>query len=81
MTALRLAIVGLGKIARDKHIPAISAIDGVTLAGNKSRLIASKVQRHCRYLFRRPQTAHGLSCYERLQVRSVVASGLEPLVQ
>jgi D-galactose 1-dehydrogenase len=31
MTALRLAIVGLGKIARDQHIPAISATDGVTL--------------------------------------------------
>jgi D-galactose 1-dehydrogenase len=31
MTALRLAIVGLGKIARDQHIPAIAATDGVTL--------------------------------------------------
>ena len=31
MTALRVAIVGLGKIARDEHIPAISATDGITL--------------------------------------------------
>jgi D-galactose 1-dehydrogenase len=31
MTTLRVAIVGLGKIARDEHIPAISATDGVTL--------------------------------------------------
>lgn len=31
MTALRVAIVGLGKIARDQHIPAISATEGVTL--------------------------------------------------
>jgi D-galactose 1-dehydrogenase len=31
MTALRVAIVGLGKIARDQHITAISATDGVTL--------------------------------------------------
>src|SRR6201991_2022784 len=31
MTALRVAIVGLGKIARDQHIPAIPATDGVTL--------------------------------------------------
>lgn len=32
MTDLRLAIVGLGKIARDQHIPAIAATDGVELA-------------------------------------------------
>ena len=31
MTALRVAIVGLGKIARDQHIPALSATDGVSL--------------------------------------------------
>ena len=31
MTALRLAIVGLGKIARDQHIPAISAVDNAAL--------------------------------------------------
>jgi D-galactose 1-dehydrogenase len=31
MTALRVAIVGLGKIARDQHIPAIAGTDGVTL--------------------------------------------------
>lgn len=32
MTALRVAIVGLGKIARDQHIPAIDATEGITLA-------------------------------------------------
>jgi D-galactose 1-dehydrogenase len=32
VTALRVAVVGLGKIARDQHIPAISATDGVELA-------------------------------------------------
>ncbi len=32
MTTLRVAIVGLGKIARDQHVPAISATDGMTLA-------------------------------------------------
>src|SRR5262249_18565615 len=37
MTTLRLAIVGLGKIARDKHIPAISATDCVTLVAIASR--------------------------------------------
>jgi len=31
MTALRVAIVGLGKIARDQHIPAIAATSGMTL--------------------------------------------------
>jgi D-galactose 1-dehydrogenase len=30
--AIRLAIVGLGKIARDRHIPAISGTDGIELA-------------------------------------------------
>ena len=37
MTALRVAIVGLGKIARDQHVPAIAATDGVTLAAVASR--------------------------------------------
>lgn len=32
MTALRIAIVGLGKIARDRHVAAIAETDGVTLA-------------------------------------------------
>jgi D-galactose 1-dehydrogenase len=32
MTALRVAIVGFGKIARDQHVPAMAATDGVTLA-------------------------------------------------
>src|SRR5882757_10503202 len=37
MTALRVAIVGLGKIARDQHVHAIAATDGVTLAAIASR--------------------------------------------
>jgi D-galactose 1-dehydrogenase len=32
MTAIRLAIVGLGKIARDQHIPAIAGTEGIELA-------------------------------------------------
>ena len=32
MTTIRIAIVGLGKIARDQHIPAISGTDGIELA-------------------------------------------------
>lgn len=31
MTAVRVAIVGLGKIARDRHIPAIAETDGIEL--------------------------------------------------
>jgi D-galactose 1-dehydrogenase len=34
---LRVAIVGFGKIARDQHVPAIAATDGVTLAAVASR--------------------------------------------
>lgn len=37
MTDLRVAIVGFGKIARDQHVPAIAATDGVTLAAIASR--------------------------------------------
>jgi D-galactose 1-dehydrogenase len=37
MTALRVAIVGLGKIARDQHVPTIAATEGVTLAAIASR--------------------------------------------
>jgi len=37
VTALRLAIVGFGKIARDQHVPAISATSGVSLAAIASR--------------------------------------------
>lgn len=37
MSALRLAIVGLGKIARDQHLPAIAASDGVELVAVASR--------------------------------------------
>jgi D-galactose 1-dehydrogenase len=36
MTALRVAIVGLGKIARDQHVPAIAATDGVSLVTTAS---------------------------------------------
>ena len=36
MTALRVAIVGLGKIARDQHIPAIAATEGVRLVATAS---------------------------------------------
>ena len=31
MTAIRIAIVGLGKIAREQHIPAIAGTEGVEL--------------------------------------------------
>jgi len=37
MTELRVAIVGFGKIARDQHVPAITATPGVTLAAIASR--------------------------------------------
>ena len=37
MTAIRLAIVGLGKIARDQHIPSIAETDGIELAAIASR--------------------------------------------
>lgn len=37
MAALRLAIVGLGKIARDQHLPAIAATEGAELVAVASR--------------------------------------------
>jgi D-galactose 1-dehydrogenase len=37
MAPIRLAIVGLGKIARDQHIPAIAATEGIELAAVASR--------------------------------------------
>jgi D-galactose 1-dehydrogenase len=37
MAELRVAIVGFGKIARDQHVPAITATEGVTLAAVASR--------------------------------------------
>ncbi|MDQ0512619.1 Gfo/Idh/MocA family protein [Ancylobacter amanitiformis] len=37
MSPLRLAIVGLGKIARDQHIPAIAKTEGIALAAIASR--------------------------------------------
>lgn len=37
MTTIRLAIVGLGKIARDQHIPSIAATEGIELTAIASR--------------------------------------------
>jgi D-galactose 1-dehydrogenase len=37
MSELRIAIAGFGKIARDQHVPAIAATDGVTLVAVASR--------------------------------------------
>jgi D-galactose 1-dehydrogenase len=37
VAAIRIAIVGLGKIARDQHIPAIAGTEGVELAAIASR--------------------------------------------
>ena len=37
VTTIRLAIVGLGKIARDQHIPAIAGTEGIELAAVASR--------------------------------------------
>lgn len=40
MSPLQIAIVGFGKIARDQHVPAIAATDGVTLAAVASRNVS-----------------------------------------
>ena len=37
MNPLRVAIVGFGKIARDQHVPAIAATEGVELVAVASR--------------------------------------------
>src|SRR3979490_2842296 len=37
VTVIRMAIVGLGKIARDQHIPAIAGSAGIELAAVASR--------------------------------------------
>ncbi|TCK28381.1 galactose 1-dehydrogenase [Ancylobacter aquaticus] len=37
MSPIRLALVGLGKIARDQHLPAIAATDGIELVAVASR--------------------------------------------
>jgi D-galactose 1-dehydrogenase len=37
VTAIRIAIVGLGKIARDQHVPAIAGTEGIELAAIASR--------------------------------------------
>ncbi|MFM9935727.1 MAG: Gfo/Idh/MocA family protein [Novosphingobium sp.] len=37
MTSIRLGLVGLGKIARDQHLPAIAATDGIDLVAVASR--------------------------------------------
>jgi hypothetical protein len=39
MPPIRLAIVGLGRIARDRHVPAIAATAGIELAAIASRNI------------------------------------------
>ena len=36
MAPIRIAIVGLGKIARDQHLPAIAGNDAFTLAATVS---------------------------------------------
>jgi D-galactose 1-dehydrogenase len=41
VTTIRLAIVGLGKIARDQHIPAIAGTEGIELAAVASRNASS----------------------------------------
>ena len=35
--AIRLGLVGLGKIARDQHLPAIAKVDGIDLVAVASR--------------------------------------------
>lgn len=40
---VRLALVGIGKIARDQHIPSIASTDGVTLAATASRTPSATV--------------------------------------
>ena len=32
MTAIRVALVGAGKIARDQHVPALASTEGIELA-------------------------------------------------
>jgi D-galactose 1-dehydrogenase len=55
MNPLRVAIVGFGKIARDQHVPAIAATDGVELAA----VVDPNVSR--------PDVAHAASLVELLR--------------
>ncbi len=74
MTAIRLAIVGLGKIARDQHVPAIAGTEGIELAAIASRnasidgiahfatldeLLAAAPDIHAVALCTPPQLRHG----------------------
>jgi D-galactose 1-dehydrogenase len=74
VTVIRLAIVGLGKIARDQHVPAISATEGIELAAIASRnalidgiahfatldeLLAASPDIHAVALCTPPQVRHG----------------------
>ena len=47
MSPIRLAIVGLGKIARDQHVPAIAATVGIELAAVASRHASLDGIAHC----------------------------------
>jgi D-galactose 1-dehydrogenase len=76
VTAIRIAIVGLGKIARDQHIPAISGTDGIELAAIASpdgsidgiahfatldELLAAAPDIHAVALCTPPQARHALA--------------------
>jgi len=45
MTAIRVAIVGLGKIARDQHIPAIAGTPGIELTAVAAAMLRSTASR------------------------------------
>jgi D-galactose 1-dehydrogenase len=74
VTAIRLAIIGLGKIARDQHVPAIAGTEGIELAAIASRnasidgiahfatldeLLAAAPDIHAVALCTPPQIRHG----------------------
>ncbi len=76
MTPVRLALVGLGKIARDQHLPAIAAdkrfvlaavvsrssgVDGVAHFANLAELLASDVTVDAIALCTPPQPRHALA--------------------
>ena len=50
MTDIRLGIVGVGKIARDQHIPSIAQTDGISIVASASRHASSKASRSFRSL-------------------------------
>jgi len=89
MTAIRLALVGLGKIARDQHIPAIAATDGIELVAVASRnaaldgvahfstlddLLASRVATDAVALCTPPQV-------RRVQAAAALAAGKHVLLE